>query len=195
MENIDIFSKRLKETRIRKNLSQSALAEKIHITAATISAYENSDETRRKKPTLENALAVADGLEVSLDWLCGLKETPDNTPEKNSSRENVPLTDVLKELVDITKLNGAVEIISSHRASEAYQNTTQITIWESKIANFMDSWQKIVKLYREGTITQSMCDDWVQGTFKKYERCYVDFSKNPAEIVDPDEIDLDDLPF
>lgn len=44
--NIDIFSQRLRDTRRKKNITQAQLARQSGVTAATISAYENTDSKK-----------------------------------------------------------------------------------------------------------------------------------------------------
>lgn len=75
MDELTTFAKRLKEARERRNIKQNALALKIGVTAQTISAYEKAEANGKgKNPTLENAVAIANELEVSLDWLCGIEK-------------------------------------------------------------------------------------------------------------------------
>lgn len=63
----------MKEAREKKGLKQNELAKKINVSPQTISAYEKAVEGGRgKNPTLENAMAIAKELDVSLDWLCGM---------------------------------------------------------------------------------------------------------------------------
>lgn len=63
----------MKEAREKKGLKQNELAKKINVSPQTISAYEKAVEGGRgKNPTLENAMAIAKELDVSLDWLCGI---------------------------------------------------------------------------------------------------------------------------
>lgn len=69
MGNIDDkFSERLKLARAKVGLSQKELAEKINMTPASLSGYE----VGTKVPSLPVALSLAQTLNVSLDWLCGL---------------------------------------------------------------------------------------------------------------------------
>ena len=72
MGDLSIFAERLKEARIQRDMKQNELAKAIGVSAQTISMYEKSEKDGKgKNPTLENALAIAEKLNVSLDWLCG----------------------------------------------------------------------------------------------------------------------------
>lgn len=72
--NMSIFAKRLKIARLQRDIKQKELAEKIGVRSATVSAYENENESKRATPSLENAIAIAKELNVSLDYLCGLED-------------------------------------------------------------------------------------------------------------------------
>lgn len=74
---IETFAKRMKTARLQRDIKQKDLAERIGVRSATVSAYENENESKRAIPSLENAFAIAKELNVSLDYLCGLDaETP-----------------------------------------------------------------------------------------------------------------------
>ena len=61
------FAERLKEKRLEMRLTQSQLADMCGLGVATIWNYENENFT----PTLYGAVAIAEKLNVSLDWLAG----------------------------------------------------------------------------------------------------------------------------
>jgi|GEM_PF-378294 len=61
------FGKRLAQVRKDKKMSQDELAKKIGVHGAVIGRYER-DEV---KPSIETAAAIAQALEVSLDYLVG----------------------------------------------------------------------------------------------------------------------------
>lgn len=67
--NRDTFSKRLKQARKQKGLTQKQLGDKIQVTNVCISEYENIHKS--KLPCLATAYDLANALGVSLDWLCG----------------------------------------------------------------------------------------------------------------------------
>lgn len=63
---------RLKDLRISKKLSQTALAEEIGISQRAISYYESGKDT----PSLEILIRIADYFNVSLDYLVGRSDYP-----------------------------------------------------------------------------------------------------------------------
>lgn len=61
------FSIRLKEARKRKNLTQREMAEYLGITARSFQQYEGG----KRRPDYETLVAIADHLDVTLDYLFG----------------------------------------------------------------------------------------------------------------------------
>jgi transcriptional regulator with XRE-family HTH domain len=82
------FGKRLTEVRKVKKLSQDEVAKKLEVHGAVIGRYER-DEV---KPSIEVAAAIADALDISLDYLVG---NTDLMLEKN----------IVNKIVDIQQLN------------------------------------------------------------------------------------------
>lgn len=68
----DKFPARLRETRNKRDLEQSQLAEKSGIPATSISHFEAG----RRKPSLINLGNLADALNVSIDYLMGRTDNP-----------------------------------------------------------------------------------------------------------------------
>ena len=70
MEELDGFARRLKELRTCLDMTQSSFAEKIGVTAAALSSYENG----QINPSTGVAIRIAQMFNVSVDWLCGLRD-------------------------------------------------------------------------------------------------------------------------
>lgn len=68
----NLFSVRLRELRLSKQLSQSELGQVIGIKAQAINDMEHG----RVKTTLDRAVALADFFGVSLDYLVGRSDDP-----------------------------------------------------------------------------------------------------------------------
>ena len=66
------FSERLQELRKAKGLTQKALGELINSTESTIQSYE----LKRRKPTLDVIIALANVFQVSADYLIGRDNPP-----------------------------------------------------------------------------------------------------------------------
>lgn len=70
----DYFNENLKDARLKKNLSQKEVAEKIGVAKSTYSLYESGN----REPNVDTIKKIADVLDVSADKLLGL-ETDDIT--------------------------------------------------------------------------------------------------------------------
>ena len=68
--------------RNKNKISQSALANDLHIGQSTLAMYEKN----KRKPSLEMLSAIADYFNVTTDYLLG-------RPEKKKEKQNVELTD------------------------------------------------------------------------------------------------------
>jgi transcriptional regulator with XRE-family HTH domain len=106
------FGKRLGEVRKIKKMSQDELAKKLDVHGAVIGRYER-DEV---KPSIEMAAAIAEALEVSLDYLVG---NTDLLLEKS----------VVNKIVDIQKLGNEDKahvfamldaFLQSHKAKKVF---------------------------------------------------------------------------
>lgn len=71
------FEERLLSARKNRGMSQEILAEKIGVSRQAVSKWETGDA----QPDYTKLIALADALEVSLDYLCGREEVPVNNPE------------------------------------------------------------------------------------------------------------------
>lgn len=64
---MDNFPKRLQHLRERRRISRRVLAELCGLSKNTISRYERGERV----PSLTDAAAIADALDVTIDYLCG----------------------------------------------------------------------------------------------------------------------------
>ena len=72
--NADIFAKNLREARKNKNWTQNQLAEEVNkkgfsIRGATIATYEARDHKKRRQPSMDKAIAIAEALATAASRL------------------------------------------------------------------------------------------------------------------------------
>lgn len=103
-ENLDTFEKRLKDARTELNLSQKELAEKLFIKREYIVYYENGD----RKPDFDKLLAIANELNISLDYL--LCRTNSKDISNNAISKRVGLSDKAIEKLSKMSQQSAWEI-------------------------------------------------------------------------------------
>ena len=65
-----VFGKRLREARMKKQFTQAHLSETIGIALRTYQCYEQG----KREPNFTTLIALADILEVSIDYLLGRTE-------------------------------------------------------------------------------------------------------------------------
>lgn len=176
MFNSQIFAERLKSARNKKHLSQAELAKGVGVSAATISSYETPNGT--KIPALDKAVAIADFLEVSLDWLCG---------EDNQTKVKITDFDV------DTYLRGLVVAITEMTNSfDTYPESGHgsILISNKRIVHFIKQCVDLLKVYRNGTLSQELYETCVEKIISNYDDCVLEYdnflTKEEAEIVEHD---------
>lgn len=182
MDYMAEFAQRLKAQRDKVGFTQAQLAEKIGVSSQTISAYEkNSAGEKGKTPTLDKAVALAQTLGVSLDYLCGVLL---DIEEENEPFEN--LADVVSHLKILTRyfrcdvsskkidLDEDECYTTFDEQGDGAEVTTSdaavLTIRSEMLAHFFVKRNKMYRLYLEGTIEQDMFNSWVQGEAEKLKK-------------------------
>jgi len=89
-ENHMNFNERLKEIRLKRELTQEELAQKINISSSSISLYERGD----REPNLNTLINISKTLNVSTDYLLGLTDI-ESTSTLNITKDGI------KELVEM----------------------------------------------------------------------------------------------
>lgn len=187
-----IFSQRLKEARISAKLTQTELAKISGVTAATISAYECSDGKKGKNPSLENALKLAQALNISLDWLCG----------SVVNKTKVQISDFLKTIVKLSEVGYGISVDRVDFANNSYADKllpkadsmidydvfcmerdcaehehtvfkyeiSAITFGDWLIDKFLSEWDKMRELYYKKTIDEGLYKLWLDKQFSDIDK-------------------------
>lgn len=191
MENINIFSERLKIARQNAKLTQKQLADMSNVTAATISSYESENGT--KVPALDKVIAIAKALNVSVDWLCGL----DNIIKEN---ENIQFNSIMKALVLLLTIKGVKfekSELDDHECISELAPFANIKIYSATITNFLCEYTKISDFINDSEYPQYLKDGLLKAVFDKFDKYYVEYGCN--KIVAENEEDFvsdgSDLPF
>ena len=209
MDN-SLFSERLKEARLNAKLKQTELSKQSGVTAATISAYERADEGKGKNPSLENAIKLAQALNVSLDWLCGLAV----------SNEKVQISDFLKLLVKLDKAGIPLALDNVDLWQSDYKNllpraagiyteddymeiqsicrdlhgysfpNISVTFNHSIITGFLIEWTQLRDLFKSKTIGEDLYDLWLNQQFTKadnWQKEKEEYLKEFEELIKQNE--------
>lgn len=179
MYNSEMLAERLKISRVSQKLTQRQLAEKVNITAATISAYEKAT----KNPSLEIISLIADELNVSIDWLCG--------NENGSAKPKTYSTVILNIVRALDYVCYSVETITEENLCGVDEfvvdKHADIRIYDAVLQKFLFDLQKMVKLLNDGTIDRDILNSWIDGQLKKYDK--------PIKNINTESNEEQDLPF
>ena len=152
MFNVKMFSERLKAARTAKHISQADLAKAVGVSAATISSYETVNGA--KIPSLDKAEAIADKLDVSLDWLCG-----------KDSAGKVKITDFDTE----TFLRSLVVVLSEMTMEyKKSDSKPAIYIDNSKIDKYISQVQDILRVYHNGSLSTELFEACIDRMILNY---------------------------
>lgn len=174
--NSVIIAERLREARTSAKLTQAELSKKAKVTAATISAYENTDEKKRKNPSLENAYKLSRALNVSLDWLCG-----NDSYTKQSETEQL-----LKALMALVFRGTKAEINYEHFDSYnmAYSELCIVFSPSSKLVEYLHKVLDLKDVQDKGILPTDMMNTLMESTIDKYKDMELDelTRDNPSEF-------------
>lgn len=152
---LQIFADRLKLLRNNLNITQKEFAEKIGITAAALSSYENN----LKNPSIAVAKRIAETFNVSIDWLCGLSEREKNDDSVETYADVIKL--ILK-LTDNENLKTMIFTVPNENAA----------FWgfdNSVLHKFFVDWEKIKSIYDQKVIDIDMYQPWINAKLQELD--------------------------
>lgn len=161
MLDLQVFANRLKAARTQKNMSQADLAKAVGVATGTISVYENPSGGRY--PALDKTIAIAETLEVSVDWLCGR--------ENKSAVEQGGLA-LLKELLAIIeKLDLSVDTASR---SGFVSTFIGVPASNTELIGFFKEYKKIEPILQDNTIDDYLKKGLKKALFEKFSKATFD---------------------
>lgn len=176
------FAKKLKTARLEKQMTQTDLAKRSGMTPATISSYEKGSEknaTGAKKPSLENAVAMAEVLGVSLDYLCGTSGT-----QKYEIKNYADVVSHLRLLSEPFECSAGVRKVRLHPADvfeigvdeygEPIFGTTTLQavffIHDFQLARYFENRNKMTLLLEDEAIDKNLYDTWLAGEVERLRK-------------------------
>ena len=144
---LQIFSERLKKLRTELEMTQKDFAEKISVTSAALSAYENN----QKNPSVIVAKRIAQSFNVSIDWLCGLSDNQQG--DLNSVRT---YADVIEICMNTKNPVNSIHVV--------------INSFEEYVKHFLQEFEHMNSLKQNGTIDQELFNLWLDKTLDKYRK-------------------------
>lgn len=159
MADLNLFGQRIKQLRQELDLSQRDFAEKIGVTASALSAYEKG----QKNPSVNVAIEIATAYKVSLDWLCGLKDTePEFEPDQYTP------FDLISALLCLMQLQNYDVLESKNKSSPV----RELIVVDEPLQEFLYESQQIESLFASGALSK-----------KTYDLCINELIINAAESI------------
>ncbi len=145
------FDQRMKEARTRKGWTQRQLAEKAEVSPSAISSYESYG----KMPPIDIAVRIAEALEVSLEWLCGVDG---GTP---------------KTAGDVARL-----LLRAESAAHCYFESREegpvvvggISFMDGPLAEFCAAYEKVLMNFQEEIIDDDIRRIWLERQLEKLDQ-------------------------
>lgn len=149
----EAFGRRIASRRAALGMSRQDLAEGAGIAVSTLGPYERGE----KLPAIDIAAAIAQKLEVSVDWLCGKEETGSGSKINNLGEAVRMISSLLVTKHSKTPLMFDTIYFANFRNNE-------IIIHPTAIHDGIDfsSWEKLVDLYRNATIDKEVYEAWIE---------------------------------
>lgn len=176
---LQIFSNRLKELRSYKKITQKEFAEKIGITAAALSSYENNG----KNPSIAVVKRISEEFDVSIDWLCGFSDKMYLNSKVNT------LADVALKIVDLLESGLQYDFrLKKHTDSVNQYGCFYLDFpYIPKLDTFFENYLTLQNLSCDDTTKIQIINTWLNGAIEELK-------KYPATL-DFSGIPLDGLPF
>lgn len=169
MDSLKVFANRIKELRVNSKETQVEFAERIQVTPATVSAYENG----RKNPSLTTLGTISQVYNISLDWLCGVSRETHNLGVGNSNKDDMEIIQVLKSVVNLIPF-----VIKYENETEWYNdNAISFVQWvfsDQNLVEFIDGVYKLTDIKKRGLLSEDLYQISINGLYSKYRHYVID---------------------
>lgn len=152
------FSERLVNARRICGKTQKALADVLGVKANTISAYEKG----KAVPSIDSAAKLANELNVSLDWLCGMN---DNKQCANNQTKSV--VEFCKYFFELTASCPELGIDVEAEPNNFFGENVTLSFKGER--DMLEDWARVIGLLKTGVLTQEMYKTLIDGIISKYQ--------------------------
>lgn len=196
--NYEIFSQRLKDARSKKQLTQRQLADKIGVSATTLTNYETN---KSKVPGADVLVSLSKALDVSIDWLLGNEIASEKASNKSPNvinREDIQqaLNVLFSAFAD--KISLIDYTVERNELVNGYPNFYEeklkaILVDEANIQKYFDNYVKLSSVSIDKAVLQSVFDAiFPKGRFITFAHSF-EYYESPFE--DEESPLGDNLPF
>lgn len=155
MGDLEIFSIRLKELRIKKmDMTQRDFSDLIKITQQSLSGYENN----KIKPPIDIVKTIAVKCNVSIDWLCGLSDIENRETKLEKYSDIITMLLEIDSVVDLYPIDKV-----PYKDKEGYQTSGAAIVASDYVLNdFIKEWEKFKKLLHDRSIDESIYEACIE---------------------------------
>ena len=148
----------LRSAREAKGIRQNALARELSIAAQTLSAYENGS----KLPTLDNLMALAEALDLSVDALLGCRGS--------AGGQETTLGDLARGAVALLEKEDACVIqVNTDREEGTLTFPALVIQGQPKLARFLSGYKKMAALRADGTVDEELFRQWITASLTELD--------------------------
>ena len=166
-----MFHEKVKETRVRRNMTQKQLADAAQIAVGSVSAYENGG----KLPPVDAAGRIAAALGVSLDWL--LNDAPVEEAAQPAVGSVGDAARAFLALVQAGVLDHASHTHIFMKESQILECNDGLALRvtidldaSEPMAKFIEGAYKMGHLVSDGTLDQDIYFTWRERELEKLDR-------------------------
>lgn len=161
---LQLFSERLKELRLSLNMTQKDFADKIDVTAAALSAYENN----QKNPSIAVAKRIAETFKISLDWLCGIG---DQKKLNKKIETYADLIRIINQIIETEYLDANLTLISDPNYDGDPDTTPAlgaIVFDNYTCTEIIVDWIKYRNIGNDQALNENINSMWVEKACQRY---------------------------
>lgn len=178
MEEIEIFSTRIKELRESLNMTQTQFSGFIGVKQQTLSGYERGI----MKPPLDIAKIIAQKCHVSIDWLCGLSEERELNPQIRNYK------DLILKIFELINANIEPPFEMGAYVPEIFCHSADPPVaWAlalpkaSKLSMFWKTYSELNYLLQNDQIGQDTLNTWINGKLEEFEKIPINTFNTPPQ--------------
>lgn len=164
MSDLSLFGQRIKQLRQELCLSQRDFADKIGVTASALSAYEKGG----KNPSVNVAVNIASTFNISMDWLCGLKDETNTFHPDSYTPFDLP--SALSGLL-LLQSNGLLNI-PENSAGSITGPVSKLNVRDGILQEFLYEIYQFEQLYFAGSLSP-----------ETYHLCVEELTQRTAESI------------
>ena len=172
-----LFVSRLKEAKEKKGITIKELADQCGVSTSAMNRYL----AETSMPTLDVAINMSKALNVSLDWLCGLKQ------EANARYTTGLVMRMVSDLLVKPTIDEDGHKFYAANFDADPDNKGQLYIYLDQLntPGSIDfrAWSKFIDLYRDGIIDETMYNAWLEKMATERETSLL-----PRTAVEQDEL-------